>query len=222
MSRAHDQPVNSVQALFDGPIDVVGDVHGEWQALRSLLNFLGYDAYGEHRAGRRLVFVGDLCDRGPDSPQVIDFVQGLCQRQLAQCVLGNHELNLLRQERKPGNGWYFEEHADHARPEFRSVRRANEREREQFRIFCSQLPLALQRADLRIAHAAWHAPSLASITAQPNKLSLLDLYQQYELQVQVTLTPAAAAAAADEKMTYAGKLYDPHANVPFLPHLAHG
>lgn len=37
-----------VQSLFDGPIDIVGDVHGEIDALRSLLHHLGYEHGGTH------------------------------------------------------------------------------------------------------------------------------------------------------------------------------
>jgi hypothetical protein len=33
-----------VKPLFDGPIDIVGDVHGEIGALHSLLTHLGYDS----------------------------------------------------------------------------------------------------------------------------------------------------------------------------------
>ena len=57
-----------VQNLFAGSIDVVGDVHGEIEALRTLLTRLRYGPDGSHSDGRRLVFVGDLTDRGPDSP----------------------------------------------------------------------------------------------------------------------------------------------------------
>lgn len=59
------------QQLFDGPLDVIGDIHGEREALETLLEKLGYDPAGRHADGRRLVFVGDFCDRGPDSPGVI-------------------------------------------------------------------------------------------------------------------------------------------------------
>lgn len=57
-----------IRPLLDGPLDIVGDVHGELQALQALLVRLGYDECGEHPGGRRLVFVGDLCDRSPDRP----------------------------------------------------------------------------------------------------------------------------------------------------------
>ena len=35
-----------VQPLFDGPLDIVGDVHGEIAALTSLMHHLGYDNDG--------------------------------------------------------------------------------------------------------------------------------------------------------------------------------
>ena len=64
-----------VRTLFAGPLDIVGDVHGEIDALRTLLGHLGYAEDGSHPENRRLVFLGDLTDRGPDSPAVIDLVK---------------------------------------------------------------------------------------------------------------------------------------------------
>ena len=96
-----------VRPLFEGPLDVVGDVHGEIEALHALLGHLGYDEEGVHPRGRRLAFIGDLTDRGPDSVAVIDFVRRACERGRAQCVAGNHELNALRNDPKHGNGWFF-------------------------------------------------------------------------------------------------------------------
>lgn len=61
------------QTLPDTPLDIVGDVHGEWQALESLLHYLGYRENGSHPQGRRLVFVGDLCDRGQNSPAILEW-----------------------------------------------------------------------------------------------------------------------------------------------------
>ena len=50
-------------------IDVIGDIRGECGTLCELLDRLGYDGNGAHPEGRRLVFVGDLIDRGgPDVP----------------------------------------------------------------------------------------------------------------------------------------------------------
>jgi Calcineurin-like phosphoesterase len=70
-------PSSLVRKLFDGPLDIVGDVHGEIDALRCLMRHLGYAAGGTHSNGRRLAFVGDLTDRGPDSPAVFELVKSL-------------------------------------------------------------------------------------------------------------------------------------------------
>ena len=53
-----------IQALPPGPLDIIGDIHGEYEALVALLTHLGYGARGQHPDGRTLVFVGDFCDRG--------------------------------------------------------------------------------------------------------------------------------------------------------------
>ena len=66
-----------VQTLPSGPLDIVGDIHGEQAALLQLLRHLGYDARGNHPEGRSLVFLGDFVDRGPDSPGVIGIVHQL-------------------------------------------------------------------------------------------------------------------------------------------------
>lgn len=60
-----------VAKLPEGGLDIVGDIHGEIDALRDLLGHLGYGPEGQSDPGRRLVFVGDLVDRGPDSPSVL-------------------------------------------------------------------------------------------------------------------------------------------------------
>jgi hypothetical protein len=74
-----------------------------------LVNHLGFGKDGFHSEGRRLIFVGDLTDRGPDSVAVVRFVRRLVDNGIAQCVLGNHELNILLNQRKFDNGWFFGE-----------------------------------------------------------------------------------------------------------------
>ena len=87
-----------------GPFDVIGDVHGCRAELEQLLTELGYTlqrdqagrATGAHHPGRRAVFVGDLVDRGPDTPGVLRLVMGMTAAGDALCVSGNHEARLLR------------------------------------------------------------------------------------------------------------------------------
>jgi hypothetical protein len=145
-----------IQPLFDGPIDIVGDVHGEIDALRTLLHCLGYSTEGVHPEGRRLVFVGDLVDRGPDSPAVIELVRRLIEGERAQCVLGNHELNILIGNRKADNVWFF-----HHESSTRSQVQIQESARPSIRSFFATLPLALERPDLRVVHACWDDAAMA-------------------------------------------------------------
>ncbi|CAM5359288.1 polynucleotide kinase-phosphatase [Streptomyces pilosus] len=73
-----------------GPFDIIGDVHGCSAELEALLGKLGY-ADGVHPEGRTAVFVGDLVDRGPDSPAVLRRVMTMVKSGNALCVPGNHE-----------------------------------------------------------------------------------------------------------------------------------
>jgi predicted MPP superfamily phosphohydrolase len=74
--------------------DIIGDIHGELEGLRLLLEKLGYEAEGgsfHHPEGRKLIFVGDLIDRGPESRGVLHLVRRLVDSGQALVVMGNHE-----------------------------------------------------------------------------------------------------------------------------------
>lgn len=165
-----------IRPLASGPLDIIGDVHGEIEALDALLRELGYDERGRHPESRTLVFVGDLCDRGPDSISVIQRMQAWVAAGRAQCVLGNHEVNLLRDEAREGNGWFFEEegHPDTGDARFAGCQRADAEIRADIIHFLLSLPLVLERDDLRIVHACPDPASLDAIrrSKAPNAMAL--------------------------------------------------
>jgi hypothetical protein len=72
---------------------VIGDVHGQLEALKGLLAAVGVGVDDQ------VIFVGDLVDRGPDGPGVVQFVADLCRARMAVLVLGNHEYKYLRHAR---------------------------------------------------------------------------------------------------------------------------
>lgn len=94
------------KSSLKGPFDIIGDVHGCYKELCILLDKLGYQiSYADsgkesftatHLAGRKLIFVGDLVDKGPDTPDVIRLALSLIKLDMAYCVLGNHEAKLLK------------------------------------------------------------------------------------------------------------------------------
>ena len=156
-----------IEQLAPGALDVVGDVHGEIEPLRVLLERLGYSEHGKHPHGRRLVFVGDLVDRGPDSAGVVKLVSRMIDAGNAQCVLGNHELNILRESRKHDNAWFFED-TDSATQD------------EIMRFICER-PLALERPGLRVVHACWHPTSIDAALVHGG--GVLDCFRQAEQAV---------------------------------------
>lgn len=147
--------------LPDGPLDLIGDVHGELGALETLLGRLGYDAAGKHPQGRALVFLGDLVDRGPDSPGVVRRVAEMVSNGRAVCVLGNHDFDAINERTKIANTWLFS-HGP-VNPTEQVVK--TQREREEILAFFRTLPLAAHRDDLRAVHACWDENALASLAA---------------------------------------------------------
>lgn len=103
-----------------GPFDIIGDIHGCYDELKLLLKKLGYtnvDEYNTescidgletncmeigHPNNRKIVFLGDLVDRGPGAAEVLKMVMGLVRSGRALCVPGNHDIKLMK-KLKGGN-----------------------------------------------------------------------------------------------------------------------
>src|SRR5262249_51997523 len=88
------------QAKNARSFDIIGDVHGCYQELADLFEAMGYawnpQGLPVHPEGRLPVFVGDLTDRGPDSPGVLRLAIGLVAADLGLFVPGNHDDKLFR------------------------------------------------------------------------------------------------------------------------------
>ena len=98
--------VDAMNVSDPGPFDIIGDVHGCYDELHQLLTRLGYvigangtDVTLSHPRKRRVVFVGDLVDRGPKSPEVLRLVMDANAAGIAFCVQGNHDDKLVRKLR---------------------------------------------------------------------------------------------------------------------------
>jgi len=86
-----------------GPFDIIGDVHGCYDELHALLTELGYEINSgyeaHHPEGRKAVFLGDLVDRGPKTPEVLKLVMTMTASGQALAVPGNHDTKLMRKLR---------------------------------------------------------------------------------------------------------------------------
>lgn len=96
------QPLWTDKRNDAGPFDIIGDVHGCAEELQTLLSKLGYqlewsDDHGERTVavkppeGRKAIFVGDLVDRGPNSPDVLRIAMSMTAAGTAYAVQGNHD-----------------------------------------------------------------------------------------------------------------------------------
>ena len=186
-----------VQPLFDGPIDIVGDVHGYIDELHDLLFRLGYDQSGFHPEGRRLVFLGDLIDRGPDSPAVVRLVRQLVAAGRAQCVLGNHDFNVLRNKKNPESDWFFQPAASRAEASASEVPADGETKRTILELFGS-LPLVLEGGGLRVVHACWDDRMVELSRAAA---SVMHLYEEHRRRIKAELD-GSVVDRIDRKLAY--------------------
>ena len=180
-----------IQTLFSGDIDIIGDIHGEIGALYALLDRMGYNADGYHKLGRKLVFVGDLVDRGPDSVAVCSLVKNMWDKGNAQVVMGNHELNILRRKVEAYNAWY------HGSEQLKNALLISDTEDAQsnshvsfqrsyppythdwIRDFFLQIPIALEREDLRVVHACWSQEAVKALkSGEQNPIKRYELEQE--------------------------------------------
>ncbi len=96
------QPLWTDKRKETGPFDIIGDVHGCANELQALLARLGYRVEWSNDQcnrnvtvtppeGRKLVLVGDLVDRGPNSPDVLRIAMSMTAAGTAYAVQGNHD-----------------------------------------------------------------------------------------------------------------------------------
>jgi protein phosphatase len=101
------QPLWTDKRNDAGAFDIIGDVHGCADELQALLGKLGYriewsDDHGDRTVtvaspeGRKVVFVGDLVDRGPNSPDVLRIAMSMMAAGTAYAVQGNHDRKFER------------------------------------------------------------------------------------------------------------------------------
>jgi len=88
-----------------GPFDIIGDIHGCYDELCDLLDKLGYSVDREKYIvtspeNRKVISLGDLCDRGPKNVEVLRLVMSMVKSGTAYCVAGNHDAKLLKKLRK--------------------------------------------------------------------------------------------------------------------------
>jgi len=80
-------------------IDAVGDVHGLYDELVDFITELGYevnDYHITHKENRKLLFLGDVVDRGQQSLKMLKLLYNSVVHNGHYAIIGNHENKLLQ------------------------------------------------------------------------------------------------------------------------------
>ncbi|NKI35144.1 hypothetical protein HFP89_08190 [Wenzhouxiangella sp. XN79A] len=149
----------------------IGDIHGHAPTLLALLERLGWKQRGGRLAspgGQKLVFVGDLIDRGPQNLRTVEIVRDLVERGDALCVMGNHEYNAVQfHTEDPENpGEYLRPRTEGKVRQHRAVLDEIEHRPGDWKdmlAWLRQLPLALEGEGWRCVHACWHPGHLEAL-----------------------------------------------------------
>ena len=141
--------------------DLIGDIHGHSLQLVELLGELGYtkiDGVYRHPE-RRVIFLGDFIDRGPDQRGVLEIVRPMIDSGAALSVMGNHEFNAI--------AYYTldpDDHNRHLRVHFEKNTNQHAAFLEAFEgksdyvetiEWFRTLPLWLEVDGIRVVHACW-------------------------------------------------------------------
>lgn len=149
--------------------DIIGDIHGCADALKKLLEKLGYEHNGKSYAysnsgskdnestKRQAVFVGDLIDRGDQIVETLAIVKAMVDCGEAYIVLGNHEFNALAYY-TPITGGYLRPRNARSEKQIKDTLDQFSKQKElwqEYLAWFAQLPLFLNFEHFRVVHACW-------------------------------------------------------------------
>lgn len=147
--------------------DVIGDIHGHLDALTTLLRRMGYKPTGSSwrfpRRERRVLFVGDYIDRGPQIRETVSVVRGMVQAGDAIALIGNHEYNAILWHTSDEQGIPLRSHSQSHYTQHEATIRAYgvspegpiSAEFEEVLNWFRTLPIAFENRYLRAVHAVW-------------------------------------------------------------------
>ncbi len=153
--------------------DIIGDIHGHLDELEKLLRALGYEVHDgcyRHPQGRRVIFVGDLLDRGPEIRATVRLAKDMHEDGQAMVILGNHEYNAVCFCSEDEGGISLREHSDKNIEQFRQTLDSYAAYPDEWQgdlEWFKTLPLFLDLGEFRVVHACWsqkHIDVLKNVT----------------------------------------------------------
>ena len=148
--------------------DLIGDIHGHGSELEKLLIKLGYEEHPnplfeeEYQPvysfihpdrNRKVIFVGDLIDRGPEIRKTLEIVKSMVDNGSALCIMGNHEYNAIAFWHQPA--FRNPQSIKNINQHMATIQQFKNLESE-WKHYCEwfkTLPILLDLPELRVVHA---------------------------------------------------------------------
>lgn len=151
--------------------DIIPDIHGQFAKLQGILDRLGYvrraGTWRHADADRRIVFLGDYIDRGPENGKVIKAVRELIDDGKALAIMGNHELNAIHfHSRCESTGQYLRPHNEDNIKQHKAFLSEFPLDASETRAqidWMKRLPLFLELEHFRVVHACWSSASISTL-----------------------------------------------------------
>jgi hypothetical protein len=148
--------------------DLIGDIHGHADELIQLLRILGYETrHGIFRhPERKVIFLGDFIDRGPQIRQTLEIVRPMVESGSALAVMGNHELNALAyhtEDVEAAGEFIRRRNPTNERQHIKTMQQLNSEELATYLNWFRTLPMWLDLDGLRAVHACWDDHSIDQI-----------------------------------------------------------
>ena len=140
--------------------DIIGDIHGQSAKLEGLLAKLGYHETGGvyRHPQRRVLFLGDYIDRGPDVRRVLQIVRAMVEADEAVALAGNHEVNAVHYHTKGPDGQPLRPHSEEKAAQHAATLEQFAdcpEEWNEWLEWFAKLPLFFETEDFRAIHACW-------------------------------------------------------------------
>jgi hypothetical protein len=153
--------------------DIIPDIHGQAAKLSALLDRLGWQrrnaGWTHSENDRRIVFLGDFIDRGPENEVVIKPVRSLVDSGRAVAIMGNHELNAIHYHRRdPETGVPLRRHTPSNAAQHETFLREmplGSKKADEAISWFSTLPLWLDIGPFRVVHAHWSDAAIDLLSA---------------------------------------------------------
>ena len=162
--------------------DIIGDVHGHADQLRSLLKKLGYQPNGGSYAheSRKAVFVGDIINRGPKIRETLSIVRQMVENGAAYAILGNHEMYAVLYYLRDNEGKYYKKRIPKYQLQINQTLEEFASHKEELKShlkWLRTLPMFLDFGDIRVIHACWDDENIQLIkdNVTGSKLSKVNL-----------------------------------------------